>query len=215
MNLRKKPTFNELINYIEVKQPKIKYPDRSATILRNSHYLSQFDGNLFDLEEHQKHTAKAQLRETEIRYLYQTGTSTATLLRGDAAQEQNRRTTAQATRSSVSTGATIGREPQTDAETEAKQIVASAVANAVANVVANVAKAKEKAAKPKKPKDVEITGISVNKSQDIKFWKEQSANEIRAQFKLRDLKKDNEDYAFKTKVQLLELIKELIKNKQW
>ena len=53
-NLRKKPTFNELINYLEIKQPKIKYPDRMATFLRNSHYLSQFDGNLLDVEEQQK-----------------------------------------------------------------------------------------------------------------------------------------------------------------
>ena len=51
INLRKKPTFNELINYLEVKQPKIRYPDRTATFLRNSHYMSQFDGNLFDMEE--------------------------------------------------------------------------------------------------------------------------------------------------------------------
>ena len=43
-NLRKKPTYEQLINYLEVEQPKIKYPDRTATILRNSHYLSQFDG---------------------------------------------------------------------------------------------------------------------------------------------------------------------------
>ena len=49
----------------------------------------------------------------------------------------------------------------------------------------------------------------------MKFWKEQSANEIRAQFKLRDLKKYYDEYAFKTKVQLLEIIKSLIQNKQW
>ena len=51
--LRKKPTYEELINYLEVKQPKIKYPDRSATCLRNSHYMSQSDGNLLDIEEQQ------------------------------------------------------------------------------------------------------------------------------------------------------------------
>ena len=61
-NLRKKPTFNELINYIEEEQPKIKYPDRTATFLRNSHYLSQFDGNLFDLEEQEKQIAKEQIK---------------------------------------------------------------------------------------------------------------------------------------------------------
>ena len=31
-NLRKKPTFNELINYIEIERPKIKYTDRTATL---------------------------------------------------------------------------------------------------------------------------------------------------------------------------------------
>ena len=60
-NLRKKPTINELINYIEVEQPKIKYPDRTATSLRNSHYLSQFDG-LFDLEEQENQITKEQIR---------------------------------------------------------------------------------------------------------------------------------------------------------
>ena len=61
-NLRKMPTFNELINYIEVEQPKIKYPDRTATFLRNTHYLSQFDGNLFDLEEQEKQITKEQIK---------------------------------------------------------------------------------------------------------------------------------------------------------
>ena len=61
-NLRKKPTFDELINYIEVEQPKIKYPDRIATFLRNTQYLSQFDGNLFDVEEQEKQIAKEQIK---------------------------------------------------------------------------------------------------------------------------------------------------------
>ena len=64
--LRKKPTFNELINYLEVEQPKIKFPDRTATCLRNSHYLSQFDGNLLDVEEQEKNLEKAKLKESEI-----------------------------------------------------------------------------------------------------------------------------------------------------
>jgi hypothetical protein len=61
-DLRKKPTFDELINYIEVEQPKIRFPDRTATFLRNSHYLSQFDG-LFDLEEQEKQITKEQIKE--------------------------------------------------------------------------------------------------------------------------------------------------------
>ena len=58
-SLRKKPTFNELVNYLEVDQPTIKYPDRTATFLRNSNYLTQFDGdNFIDLEEQEKNIEK-------------------------------------------------------------------------------------------------------------------------------------------------------------
>jgi hypothetical protein len=109
-NLRKKPTFNELINYLN-DQPKIRYPDRTATLLRNSHYLSQFDGNLFNLEEQQKEITKAQLRETEIRNIVSNTQGSASLLRSDAAQEQNRRTTAEATRPR-------GRPPRKSTQTE-------------------------------------------------------------------------------------------------
>ena len=80
-NLRKKPTFNELINYLEVEQPKIKFPDRTATFLRNSHYLSQFDGNLLDLEEQEKNFEKEKLKESEIRKIAAETKTTAALLR--------------------------------------------------------------------------------------------------------------------------------------
>ena len=45
MSLRKRPQYNEMIDEIEFKQPKIKYPDRTAQFLRNSPYLSRFDGD--------------------------------------------------------------------------------------------------------------------------------------------------------------------------
>ena len=111
-NLRKKPTFNQLINYLEIKQPKIRYPDRTATFIRNSHYLSQFDGNLLDIEEQQKNLAKEQIRETQIRNIVSNTQATASLLRSDASQEQNRRTTEEATRVK-----TKRRSTQTDPET--------------------------------------------------------------------------------------------------
>jgi len=113
-SLRKKPTYDEVINYLQVNQPKIKYPDRTATLLRNSHYLSQFDGNLFDVEEQQKKFSKAQLRESEIRNVVSQTQGTASLLRSEAAQEQNRETTKEATR------------------TVAKNIIANAVAKSTA-----------------------------------------------------------------------------------
>ena len=80
-NLRRRPTYNELINYLEVEQPIIKYPDRTATFLRNSHYLSQFDGNLLDVEEQEKNIEKEKLKESEIRKIAAEKQTTAQLLR--------------------------------------------------------------------------------------------------------------------------------------
>ena len=47
------------------------------------------------------------------------------------------------------------------------------------------------------------------------FWKQQSANELRAQLKLRYPDRYLKEWAFKSKDQLFEIIRELIKNKQW
>ena len=48
------------------------------------------------------------------------------------------------------------------------------------------------------------------------FWKEQSANEIRAQLRLRYPDRYYKDkWPFKKKPELFEIIEELIKNKQW
>ena len=67
--LRKRPHFGEMINEIEVNQPKIKYPDRRATFLRNTHYLSQFDGDnsFINLEEQESNMAKEQFLQQELR----------------------------------------------------------------------------------------------------------------------------------------------------
>ena len=81
LNLRRRSTYEELINYLEVGQPKIKYPDRTATFLRNSRYLSQFDGTLLDLEEQQKNIEKEKLKEFEIRKIASQTKTTASLLR--------------------------------------------------------------------------------------------------------------------------------------
>ena len=42
--LKRKPTYLELVNYILKDPDKIKYPNRRATIARNSHWLTQADG---------------------------------------------------------------------------------------------------------------------------------------------------------------------------
>ena len=67
-SLRKRPTYNEVIDYLENDQPKIKYPDRRATFLRNSPYLSQFDGDSWiDLEEQENNISKEKLKEEEAK----------------------------------------------------------------------------------------------------------------------------------------------------
>ena len=60
-----------------------------------------------------------------------------------------------------------------------------------------------------------FTTVNPNKSTSLTFWRQQSANELRAQLKLRDLQRFKDEWAFKTKAQLFEIIRQLIKSKQW
>ena len=69
--LKKKETYNELIDYVLNKQEKIKYPNRSAKIMRNSPQLSNLlDGNgegLLEMEEQQKRQVQEVEKEHTIR----------------------------------------------------------------------------------------------------------------------------------------------------
>ena len=47
------------------------------------------------------------------------------------------------------------------------------------------------------------------------FWKQQSANELRIQLKLRDPDRYYKEWISKLKPDLSKIIEELIKNKQW
>ena len=52
--LKKKPTLNALITQIETEPNTIKYPDRTATFVRNSFELSQLDGEgMREMEQQQ------------------------------------------------------------------------------------------------------------------------------------------------------------------
>ena len=42
--LRRKPTYMEVVDYIERDPDRFQYPDRKAQIMRNSFELSQLDG---------------------------------------------------------------------------------------------------------------------------------------------------------------------------
>ena len=58
-----------MINEIEVEQPKIKFPDRRATFLRNTHDLSRFvvDKSFINLEEQENNIAKEELTRQELK----------------------------------------------------------------------------------------------------------------------------------------------------
>ena len=66
-SLRKRPTYNELVDYLENDQHIIKYPDRVATFLKNSPYLNKYDDpSLLDLEDQEKRMEREKLKETEV-----------------------------------------------------------------------------------------------------------------------------------------------------
>ena len=61
--LRKKPTYNVLIDYIQNKQPTIKYPNRLATQIMNSKELTKLDDlGMGGIEEQQENIAKEKQR---------------------------------------------------------------------------------------------------------------------------------------------------------
>ena len=69
--LRKRPQYEEMIDEIELKQPKIKYPDRVAQFMRNTPYLSQFDGDqsCINMEEQESNMAKEQVLQQAIKLM--------------------------------------------------------------------------------------------------------------------------------------------------
>ena len=74
-------------------------------------------------------------------------------------------------------------------------------------------RSKRKKTNEKSDDEVEMTGVNLNKSTDLKFWKSQSPNEIRAQLNLRNLPK--KDYAFLDKKHLLEYLRNIIRSNKW
>ena len=42
--LKKRPLFDEIVGYLETQQQMMKYPDRTATRIKDSHYFTNLDG---------------------------------------------------------------------------------------------------------------------------------------------------------------------------
>jgi len=69
--LKKRPDYDEMLDYLNNKQPKLKFPDRLATFIRRTNQISNLlDGegySLFDLEmQQQKNMAKSIAKETML-----------------------------------------------------------------------------------------------------------------------------------------------------
>jgi hypothetical protein len=59
-----------------------------------------------------------------------------------------------------------------------------------------------------------MTGVSINRSGDMEFWNQQSARELRTQLNLREPGKVG-DWAFKTRMQLLNIVRDKINRGSW
>ena len=65
--VKKRPTFEELIDY---KEPKITYPDRSALFTRESPLMTQFDNiGAMELEDQQRREVRERMREDMLRHI--------------------------------------------------------------------------------------------------------------------------------------------------
>jgi hypothetical protein len=66
--LRKRPTYEGLINYLANEQEMIQYPNRMATQMRNHPYLTQLDGDDYDhMTEQQLNILRAKMSEDKIK----------------------------------------------------------------------------------------------------------------------------------------------------
>jgi hypothetical protein len=59
--LRKRPEFEQIVNYLNYGQETVRYPDREAKFIRNHPYMTQLD--FFDMQEDQQRAWEQQMRE--------------------------------------------------------------------------------------------------------------------------------------------------------
>lgn len=81
--LRKRASYDEMINNLVLDNPKIKYPDRYATFFRNSPFGSVFDGDnsYLNLEEQENKIAKERLQQEQLKKVASETQTTAQVLR--------------------------------------------------------------------------------------------------------------------------------------
>jgi len=112
LGLRKKETYEALINYLLTDQEVIRYPDRYAKQLRESPYLTQLDGEgLGQMQDQQERQFREQHRENTIRQVASTSNQSVSQVKADIAHRETFSQTEAAT-PDVKMGATT--DTQTD-----------------------------------------------------------------------------------------------------
>jgi hypothetical protein len=91
--LKKRESYDDLVRYIETDPNKIKYPDRRATQLEQSHYMKHLGAEDYNaMEEEQLRANKEQVKETIIRETASrgegSGGGTSSLLRHEATRKE-------------------------------------------------------------------------------------------------------------------------------
>ena len=80
--LRKRPTFEAIVDYIANKQETTPYPNRMAKQLRNHPYLTQLDDyGMMEMEMQQERANEEQYKEQTIRHIVETSGSSAPEIR--------------------------------------------------------------------------------------------------------------------------------------
>ena len=80
--LRKRKSYDDLVRYIERDPNKIRYPNRSATFLEQSHYMKHLGGeDYMAMEEQQLRASKEKVKEDVIRERAGGGEATSALVK--------------------------------------------------------------------------------------------------------------------------------------
>ena len=68
VGLKKRDTYDEIVNYIETDPNKIRYPNRDATLIEQSHYMKMLGGQDYvDMEQQQNNAIKESMKDGLIR----------------------------------------------------------------------------------------------------------------------------------------------------
>ena len=85
--LRKRESYDDLVRYIERDPNKIRYPNRSATFLEQSHYMKHLGGeDYMAMEEQQLRASKEKVKEDVVRERAG-GEATSALVREEVRRE--------------------------------------------------------------------------------------------------------------------------------